>query len=135
MTIHSAAEFARLRRSDDPGEQARATHEHASNEVWRAVIAEHPELCTWVAHNKQVPAEILAELARSPDADVRVVVAMKRKLDCQSFELLAADADERVRCRVGLNPNVPADIRDQLADDPDTWVRRTIREHPGRTAP
>ncbi|WP_354697242.1 hypothetical protein [Paraconexibacter sp. AEG42_29] len=134
MTIQSSSEFARLRQSEDPADQRRATHEDASVDVWRAVIADYPELREWVAHNKQVSVEILWELAHDPSVRVRSSVAMKRKLDRRTFDLLAADPVETVRCRIGCNPRVPADLAERLAEDPDAWVRGTVRERLGRRA-
>jgi hypothetical protein len=101
--ITSAAAFFKLRTSEDPAEQARATHEEAPEQIWRDVIAEHPALKIWVVRNKTVPLSILRILARDPDARIRREVAGKRKLDAALFALLAADDDESVRFAVRNN--------------------------------
>ncbi len=109
--ISSAEEFARLRVSDDPAEQARATHEAANEKIWRAVVTDHPDLKIWVARNKSVQLEILRLLAADADPCVRREVAAKRKLDFALFAALAKDHDESVRRAVALNANCPAEFR------------------------
>jgi hypothetical protein len=108
--IMSATQFATLRQSEDPAEQARATHASAHVAVWHDVIEQHPDLRQWVAHNKTVPLSILALLAHDSDVHVRRVVAAKRKLDRGLFETLAVDPDEIVRNSIANNVKCPADI-------------------------
>ena len=57
MTLRSAAEFVLLRRRDGPEEDGRAAREDAPVEVWHEVIAHHPDMRRWVAHNKQTAPE------------------------------------------------------------------------------
>lgn len=101
--IRSAEEFARLRKSDHLEEYDRAANDSASIDVWRDVISRYPDMRRWVAHNKTVPIEILAVLARDPDSHVRLMVAMKRKLTLDILERLADDDDESVRLRVAMH--------------------------------
>lgn len=114
--ISSATEFARLRVSEDPAEQTRSTHQAADEKVWRAVIADTPELKVWVARNKTVPLEILRLLATDADPCVRREVAAKRKLDHALFAALAKDPDEIVRRAIGLNAKCPAEIKESRAN-------------------
>ena len=116
--IESADEFSRLRESDDPAESHRAAHEAAPLELWRDVIARFPHLRKWVAHNKTVPQEILAELAADPDPHVRLVVAAKRKLAPDLQLRLAVDADAGVRERLAYNARATRAALERLADDP-----------------
>jgi hypothetical protein len=109
--IHDATEFMRLRLSADPAEQARATHEAASDDVWHAVIANHPDLKIWVVRNKTVSLPILRILATDPDPKVRREVAGKRKLDASLFAMLAADPDESVSFALLNNEKCPVHIR------------------------
>jgi hypothetical protein len=106
--IGSADEFIALRTSSDPTEQARASQDEAPDDVWRAVIREHPDMCWWVAQNKTVSVSILAVLATDPDARVRSMVAQKRKLGVDLIERLAHDPDESVRQHVAANRTTPA---------------------------
>ncbi len=115
--IESAAEFARLRMSDDPAEQARATHDAAEEGVWRAVIVHTPELKIWIARNKSVQMEILHLLAADADPRVRREVAAKRKLDLALFVALANDPDESVRRAIALNAKCPARIKEGMNDE------------------
>ena len=101
--IESSEDFIRLRTSPDPGDYRRAATEPAPVEVWRALIADHPDMRFWVAQNKTVPVEILATLAADPDPRVRSMVAQKRKLSPALQRQLARDADEGVRQRLAWN--------------------------------
>ena len=101
--IESPEEFRRLRESDDPAEQRRATHGEAPAAVWHALIATAPDLRSWVAHNKTVPANVLAVLAGDPDPRVRAVVAAKRRVPPDVQLALAADPDAGVRHRLVYN--------------------------------
>ena len=91
--ITTAEEFIRLRMSEDKDEYDRAAMEDAPIGVWWELVREHPEMRTWVAHNKTVPLEVLETLATDPDASVRGVVARKRKA---SPEILVDAAKERL---------------------------------------
>lgn len=126
--IMTAAEFARLRSSDDPAEYHRAAHDAAPEAVWREVIATRPDLRVWVAHNKSVPLEILRELAGDPDVDVRWTVAMKRKLDAALFERMADDPDSSVRHRIACNAKAPRSVLERLASDPLELVADAARK-------
>lgn len=126
--IESADEFARLRWSDDPAEYGRAADEPAPLEVWRDVIARFPELRKWVAHNKTVPHEMLAELATDPDASVRFFVAEKRKLAPELQILLATDPDDGVRARIAYNAKATRAALERLAEDPWHTIAERARE-------
>jgi hypothetical protein len=129
--IESAAEFIRLRSSDDPDEYRRAAHEPAPLAVWRELVEHHPAMRFWVVHNKQVPLEILRLLAEDPDPRVRSMVADKRKLDQATFEVLAGDADAAVRARVARNAKAPTGVLERLAGDPEPLVRDAVAARTG----
>jgi hypothetical protein len=126
--IESAEGFIQLRSNSEPREYHRAASDSAPIEVWLAVIAHYPEMRHWVAHNKTVPVEILAILARDSDPAVRMWVAMKNKLPTELFEMLAQDGDESVRQRVACNKNVPTAVLTRLAEDDCTTVAGAARE-------
>lgn len=125
--ISSADEFSRLRRSIDPDEYGRAAREEATAKVWLEVIARYPDMREWVAHNKTVPLQILAVLARDSDRRVRQAVAMKRKLSRELFEQLASDQEATVRSTIAGNPKTPNEILEGLILDPDAFVAETAR--------
>ncbi len=112
--IPSAPEFARLRLSDRPEEQHRATHDFADEAIWHDVIAQYPELKCWVVRNKTIAHEILRRLAQDEDPSIRREVASKRKLEKTLFEQLSRDPDESVRRAIAINAKCPADILERL---------------------
>ena len=116
--IRSAAEFLRLRTSEDAADQTRATHEAADDQVWLAVIEQHPDLRKWVAQNKTVPMSIIGLLLTDEDPVTRSWVARKRKLDRAAFVALSTDADERVRHALVTNVKLPPDLLRLLSKDP-----------------
>jgi hypothetical protein len=122
VSIESADEFVRLRRSEDPREYNRSAHEAASEDVWEDVLERFPDMTRWVVHNKTVPLDLLKRLANHADPDVRWSVAGKRKLDRETFELLAHDDEPEVRFRVAWNAKVPYDLLASLAADADPGV-------------
>ena len=75
--IDSAAEFVRLRTSENADEYHRAAHEAASAETWLAIIDRYPDMRVWVAQNKTVPLDILGLLRHDPDERVRSMVRAK----------------------------------------------------------
>jgi hypothetical protein len=126
--IKSAAEFCELRCSEKPNEYHRAAWEEAPMQVWLDVIAQYPDMRSWVAHNKTVPLEILAILADDPDRDVRYTVATKRKLDQALQTKLSKDSDAGVRQALATNAKASGETLQRLADDADERVRAFARE-------
>jgi hypothetical protein len=116
--IDSAEEFVTLRTSERQDEYLRAATEPAPIAVWFEVIDRYPEMKRWVAHNKTIPIEILEVLARAPDPDIRMAVAMKNKLTESLFAILAEDQDYSVRQRIVYNKNAPLHIVLKLAENP-----------------
>lgn len=83
MMINSAEEFVRLRLSDNMEEYLKAAWDEAPFEVWLQVIETYPEMREWVAHNKSIPIEIKEILA--DDADERVRFNVATKIDYQKI--------------------------------------------------
>jgi hypothetical protein len=126
--IESASEFIRLRESEQPEQQHRATHDFVSDDVWFEVLRERPDLAEWVAVNKTVSLTMLRHLAISPDVRVRYSVAMKRKLDGQLFDLLSRDEDESVRSCIAWNRKAPLPILERLSVDESPLVAKAAQE-------
>ncbi|MCO1373835.1 hypothetical protein L0Z42_25395 [Burkholderia multivorans] len=124
--IQCAEEFIALRDSRIKDEYDRAATDEASVSVWRDVIVRFPDYRKWVAHNKTVPVEILAELCQF-EAEVRRFVAVKRKLSRELFELLAKDPDPVVRQGVASNKKAPISIIIGLMQDEDESVVSVAR--------
>jgi hypothetical protein len=124
--IQSAAEFIRLRTSSAKADYDRAAHEEAPLEVWWDLVKNHPDMKSWVAHNKTVPMEILDALSKDKASDVRNAVARKRKLTQELFERMARDADEGVRLAVAYNANTPDEVLRLLVGDPWAEVAKKV---------
>ncbi len=121
--IESAEEFIRLRDSVVKHDYDRAALDEAPVEVWREVLDRYPTYGKWVAHNKTVPPEIL-EVLCDREADVRVFVAMRRRLSPRLFRKLSRDAEAVVRQQIAANKKAPPEILRELAVDPDPDVAR-----------
>ena len=125
--IHSAEEFIRLRTSEDTAEYQRAARDAAPLEVWRELVARHPNMRFWVVQNKTVPLEVLAMLARDDDTDVRCMVASKRKLCHELQHVLALDPEESVRHALAMNAKVLQEVLQLLAQE-QSFVGEAARE-------
>lgn len=126
--IVSAKEFVRLRESEKLEEYMHAANGWAEDEVWLEVIAHHPDMKPWVAHNKTVPISILEVLAQDPDPEVRASVANKRKLSRDLFDRLAKDPAPTVRGIIVGNAKMPTDILETMLEDPEEWIREKAEE-------
>jgi len=132
--ITSAEEFVRLRTSGNVADQRRAAHEPAELTVWLEVLARHPDLKSWVVHNKTVPIEVLRLLSDDENPSIRRDVLRKNKvlsrnkIDRPLVEKFACDPDEEVRADVAENRDTPRDIIERLAEDPSSWVHVRARE-------
>lgn len=127
--IADAAEFKRLRESSDPEEYRQAAMGEASIEVWNEIIETMPELRFWVTQNKTVPSVILERLARCEDVNVRVMVAMKKKITEPIALLLVADSDETVRAALVGNSKIPAEVLEFLRNDRSALVKEALETH------
>ncbi|MFD7756034.1 hypothetical protein [Streptomyces sp. NPDC059757] len=113
--ITSVEEFIRLRKSEEPAEYDRSAWATMPIDVWRDLVRNHPDMRFWAAHNRTVPAEILAELAEDSDWRVRDRVLGKSHTPLELFERLANDA---VRRSVANHPRSPRSAVARLIDDP-----------------
>lgn len=126
--IESAAEFRRLRMSEQPADYERPASEEVPVGVWRDIIHNDPEMRFWVGHNKTVPSEILSELIEVGDARTRSMVASKRSLP-EALQLkLTADVDEGVRLSLCRNRKVALSVLAILVDDSWETIADEARE-------
>lgn len=123
--IESAAEFIRLRTSSAKDDYERAAHDEAPLPVWWDLVKNHPDMKSWVAHNKTVPMEILDALSKDKASEVRHAVARKRKVTREIFERLARDPDEGVRLAVAYNVSTPDTVLQLLVDD--SWEQVAVK--------
>lgn len=131
--IHSAEEFIALRDSDNKEEYDRSAFEEAPLAVWRDLIQRYPDYRRWVAHNKTVPVEILAELCNY-GPDIRQFVATKRRLSRELFILLSQDPAATVRQSIAANKKTPLDILQSLAKDEDADIADSATRNAGKRA-
>ena len=127
--IATAQEFKRLRESADPEEYGRAASDEATLDVWLEVIDEMPEMPEmrfWVAQNKTVPIEIHELLSVSADAQVRGMVARKRKITESIAVRLASDPIQTVRAALAVNAKLPDVARHILLSDPSPLVQDAL---------
>ena len=126
--INSAAEFYRLRESQQPEEYNRAAHEEAPIEVWMEVIKQRSDMRFWVAQNKTVPIEVLEVLASDADPAVRDMVARKRKISEEIALNLAEDPDETVRASLAVNRKLPPSVIAKLRCDVSALVASALQK-------
>lgn len=126
--IDSPADFHRFWMSGNPMLRHRLTHDEASVETWRAVIASLPEARATVARNKTLPPELLIVLAGDEDPRVREEVAGRRGLPRSAQETLISDAEMLVRHRLAFNATLAADLRARLEEDEDETVRHAAQQ-------
>ncbi len=126
--IRTAEEFKQLRESEIPEEFNRAAREEASIVVWKDILKKYPELAFWVAQNKSIQIEILIELAKSPDSNVRCMVARKRKITYKILDLLKEDNDESVRHALICNTKVTVEQKMTIRTDDSEWLKKELKE-------
>ena len=130
--IISAEEFIRLRTSDLPIEQERASRDTAENLVWLDIIQNFPDYKTWVIHNKTIPIEILEILAEDKEVEVRAAVARKRKINDKIFGLLSVDNDESVKHALITNTKLGNDKKMLINVEGSQWLKTALEEQLSR---
>lgn len=123
MMINSAEEFVKLRLSDNSEEYLKAAWDEAPFEVWMQVIEIYPEMREWVAHNISIPVEIMEILANDADKRVRFNVATKNRLPESLQLILAKDLDSSVRQRIVYNKKATFRVLSILLKDDDEDIR------------
>ncbi|MBS0261515.1 MAG: hypothetical protein JSS02_06115, partial [Planctomycetes bacterium] len=128
IMITSAEEFIRLRLSDDLAEYSRSASEPAAENVWRTIIADHPEMWIWVAHNKTIPDSVIRQLFQLNDGAVNSTLARKRKTPPDVLAGLAKSDDPAIRLGVAKNAKTPGQILAALANDDWSEVRIAVAQ-------
>lgn len=126
--INSAEDFKQLRESKIQDEYHRAATEEAPIEIWNDVLTKYPDLAFWVAQNKTIPLEVLYILADNENADVRCMVARKRKIDDILFEKLKEDINESVRHALMCNTNLSIDKKQLIKTSDSEWLEKELKE-------
>ncbi|MEU3105326.1 hypothetical protein [Streptomyces griseoflavus] len=123
---------ARLAKDPVPGVRAELAANLAIDEALIRVLAADP--CTdvrrGVARNPRVPLDVLSDLAGSvkigPTLLPRIATASSREVG-----ELSRSSNPAVRMLLAERRDLPAAIRDGLADDPDAKVVKSVAPHPG----
>jgi hypothetical protein len=89
--------------------------------------SENPKIRESAASSYHTPEDVMAKLARDPDAGVRGCVARNEATPCDILRSLADDESEMVRGWLAVNFFVPAEVMDRLRDDPSETVRSLVR--------
>jgi hypothetical protein len=111
-----------LEETDDdphPGAPEDWTLEH-----WNLLVAEHPDMRYWAAHQTNAPEAIVRLLAAGDDWRARLQIARKRNLPRDLFPVLAAHPDASVRQAIACNAKAPLALVEQLTQDPEEMVAR-----------
>ncbi len=116
---------------EDPLEGQKAAHMHASIETWLDVIDRYPEPRFDVAHNKNIPIEILAILADDPDDRVRSMVSVKLKLTKELLLKMVDDPSDGVRDRIDRHHRSDEEVLLHLIYDEWNTVSNTARKRLG----
>ena len=94
---------------------------------WRKISA---DCLGWDAANtKLCPLEVLIELFRNEDTDVRCSVARHPNTPAEVLTILSKDLDWPVRVFVAENPNTPIRILTELSKD-NWYVRCSVARNP-----
>ena len=97
-----------------------------TSEFWRELLRMHPDLKFEVSLNKFLPDDIIKNFAEDDDDNIRLTVAMKRRISPEVFDLLSSDENESVRLAVAGNPKTPRYILDKMKDDSWEEIRNTV---------
>jgi len=89
----------------------------ASAAVWWDVLERFPDLAVWVAANRTIPNEIIAQLALHPRIQVRVAIASHPQLPDAIMMQLAHDKSDLVRMRIACNARASRGVLSLLTAD------------------
>ncbi|MFD3374235.1 MULTISPECIES: hypothetical protein [unclassified Streptomyces] len=122
----------RLSVDDNPGVRADLAENPAIGEALIRVLAgDHGhDVRRRLAHNPNVPLDVLTDLA----GDARIGATLLPRIAAASpieVEELAKSPNPAVRMLLAQRRDLPAEIRDALAADPDAKVVKSIAGHPG----
>ncbi|MGW4898118.1 hypothetical protein ACWEQL_38605 [Kitasatospora sp. NPDC004240] len=128
--------YARLAGDPVPWVRARLADNPAIDETLIRALADDPghDVRRRLAHHPRLPLDVLAHLAGAtrlgPSLLPRIAAACPAEV-----EELAASPDATVRMLLARRRDLPAGIRDALAHDPDAKVVKSVAPHPGLPEP
>ncbi|MGW2884020.1 hypothetical protein ACWDDN_01405 [Streptomyces griseoruber] len=118
----------------DPDVRIRAciAEKPAGDDALMRVLAEDecPDVRRRLAHNPNVPLDVLVRLIATKKIGPTLLPRVEAASPAEVGKL-AHSTDSTVRMLVALRRDLPAEIRDALATDPDAKVLKSIAPHPG----
>ncbi|WP_409238777.1 hypothetical protein [Streptomyces sp. PA5.6] len=126
------AAYARLAADPIPGTRADVAGNPAIDDAVIRVLADDldPAVRRAVAHHPQVPLDVLDRVA----ATTRIGAVLLPRIaaaDPAEVQELAASPNAAVRMLLARRRDLPAEVRDALAADPDAKVVASVAAHPG----
>ncbi|MEU9371023.1 hypothetical protein AB0D71_41570 [Streptomyces avermitilis] len=125
---------ARLASDPAPGVRADLAENPAIDDALIRALAgdRDPEVRRRLAHHPRVPLDVLTHLARTAKIGATLLPRIAASSPTE-VEELAKSPDPAARMLVAQLRNLPPEIRDRLADDPDAKVVKALAPHPGLT--
>ncbi|WP_199486778.1 hypothetical protein [Actinomadura logoneensis] len=132
----TAEAASRLATSREPGVLGDlAANPAISTALMRTFAAStDPSIRQALARNPHVPLDVLAALAPTTKLGLTLLPRVAAASPAET-EAMATSPAPAVRTLVAARRDLPAPIRDALADDPDAKVVRAIAPHPGLSEP
>jgi hypothetical protein len=125
---------ARLASDPVPGIRGDLAENPAIDDALIRALADDPDpdVRRRLAHHPRVPLDVLTRLART----ARIGNTLLPRIAASSpaeVEELAKSPDPAARMLLARRRDLPPEIRDRLADDPDAKVVKALAPHPGLT--
>lgn len=91
--------------------------------LWKLYYSNSPRTRLRLAENPSTPEDLLEELARDLDCDVRAAVAVNPQADRKLLQILVEDENINVRLQLASEPGLPVHLLEKLAQDENPYVR------------
>ncbi|MCL8012646.1 hypothetical protein [Streptomyces sp. AS02] len=123
---------ARLALDPAPAVRADLAENAALDDALIRLLAEDrdPDVRRGLAHHPHVPLDVLTRLARTAKIGATLLPRIAAASPAE-VEELAESPDPAARMLVAQRRDLPPDIRDRLAGDPDAKVVKALAPHPG----
>uniref|UniRef100_A0AAU2JJT2 Leucine rich repeat variant n=1 Tax=Streptomyces sp. NBC_00049 TaxID=2903617 RepID=A0AAU2JJT2_9ACTN len=126
------AVYERLSAVPLPGTRAQVARNPATGEELIRLLAadEDPDVRRSLAQHPHIPLDLLTELAVGTRLGPNLLPRIASATPAEAAAL-AASASAAVRMLVAERRDLPPELRDALADDPDASVVKAVAPHPG----